>query len=267
MPTQRERERSVRHADRARVRTKRQSVGTTGARFSYVTAPSRDSWSTARLTPVDTVQDVLMRRRQEAETTAGLKRFRNDRSFDTMYTSRLYGIVLLLLGLMNVSLFSLLQWRRGFQAECTFVVPDRSPLGNDRWVRPITKQDCSGDLVRFQKAEKLYVYYSIFNYPFHGAAVFRLHSQKQMQGRSVSRDQTEACYPFNVVKVRGKEKVIHPCGAHIWNIYNDTFKFSSENPNVSPHYIPLDESVELLGYQQEYRDSRNPTQHDVLHTQ
>ncbi|GBE60216.1 transmembrane domain-containing protein [Babesia ovata] len=250
-------EREARSASRSRIST-RLSNSANSVRVGESAFSSQDYSASHSFDAEETVREILFRRRNTGEQEEGLSSFRRDRSQKAMFNSRRLGIIMLILGLINGGLFALLQVRRKAYAECTVDVPDRLQRGDDKWVHTITTQNCSGDIKRFQKANKIYVYYSIYNYPFHGAAAFKLHSKKQLEGKESTKKDVHPCYPYHMVSIGGKEKIIYPCGPHMWHLYSDNFKFSTENPKDSTIYLRLDDSFETLSYCQEYAHMQNP---------
>ncbi|GFE54284.1 apical membrane antigen 1 [Babesia ovis] len=211
-----------------------------------------------------TVRDVLSRRYTAESRAEGLRKFRNDPSQHTIYNSKRLGIVLLLLSMINICLFVVLQVRRSSHAECTINIPDDSSNVNGVWDSQISKKDCIGDISRFEQADTVHVYYTINNYPFHGASVFRLHSKEQIEGKEVSKDDIKNCFPYDIVHVDGKEQIIYPCGPHIWHLYNDSFKFSTKQYSTSSLVpVALDESQELLAQRQEFAIARNPPDQEI----
>ncbi|CDR94621.1 hypothetical protein, conserved [Babesia bigemina] len=258
-------ERETRFASRSRIST-RLSNSANSVRVGDSSFNSQDYSTSQSFDAEETVREILFRRRNTSEQEAGLSRFRRDRSQKAMHNSRRLGLIMLVLGLINGGLFALLQARRKAYAECTVVVPDRLQRGYEKWVHPITEQNCSGDTSRFEKANKIYIYYSINNYPFHGAAAFKLHSKNQLEGMEPTKNDIHSCYPYHVVSIAGVEKIIYPCGPHLWHFYSDIFKFSTENPDDSTVFLPIDDSLATLSYCQDYTHMRNPPDKSINET-
>ncbi|EDO07474.1 LEM3 (ligand-effect modulator 3) / CDC50 family protein [Babesia bovis T2Bo] len=219
-----------------------------------------------------TIRDVLSRRATPETRAEGLRQFRKDSSQQTFYNSKRVGIVLIIMGLINTLLFTVIQITRSSHVECSIPIVDDATDGQGEWSTRIDSSNCIGDVSKFKQADKINVYYTIHNYPFHAASVFGLHSKSQLEGKEVSKDEVWRCYPFNHVLEDGKEQQIYPCGPHLWNLYNDTFSFSrrpldktQNGASLKDDIIPLDESQHILANYQEHADARNPLDQTISH--
>ncbi|ORM39594.1 uncharacterized protein BXIN_2912 [Babesia sp. Xinjiang] len=263
MTTADDRDRDSRASHQSKTTSRHRSNSITSIRGIAMSFASSEYGTIGSFDAGVNVRDVLIRRSTAESRAEGLRHFRTDASQHTIYNSRRIGVVLLLLGIFNAAFFVLLQIRRGLHTECTFNVPDKPSAANGQWTYTVTHSDCVGDVTRFASAPKVYVYYSIHNYPHHGSAVYKLHSKEQLEGKDVEKEDLKKCFPYNAVLVDGKERLVYPCGPHLWYVYNDTFKFTMMDTSASPVAIELDESQELLGYRQEYTMVRNPPTQEI----
>lgn len=159
----------------------------------------------------------------------------------------------------------------------------------------IDSEDCN--LNRNEKLinfDEIYVYYKLFNYPFHFSSVYKLFSKVQVSGK-ISRNHSDLQYCNTYTKVLingilytihlpsystlliyciyyyiiGVNRILNPCGSHLVNVYNDQFKFFSVNdkePNkaVKENEIEMDESSQALTNNQEYQFIKNISKEDKL---
>lgn len=152
--------------------------------------------------------DILRRHKSAEPEAEKLKRFRTDPSYRTYHNATRLGIVMLILGVANIAIFTVLQMRRDSQAECSVVIPDKGTHLGSEWVYEITKKDCRGDLTKSQTVSKVYVYFGIENYAYHAAATFKLFSKGQMKGKLVDKEDLSACYPYDTVTSSGRSRAI-----------------------------------------------------------
>ncbi|EAN33887.2 LEM3 (ligand-effect modulator 3) family / CDC50 family protein [Theileria parva strain Muguga] len=135
----------------------------------------------------------------------------------------------------------------------------------------IDSEDCN--LNRNEKLinfDEIYVYYKLFNYPFHFSSVYKLFSKVQVSGK-ISRNHSDLqyCNTYTKVLINGVNRILNPCGSHLVNVYNDQFKFFSVNdkePNkaVKENEIEMDESSQALTNNQEYQFIKNISKEDKL---
>ncbi|UKK00478.2 hypothetical protein MACK_000551 [Theileria orientalis] len=138
-----------------------------------------------------------------------------------------YGIILLTLFFLNLCI-TVLAFIAKDPLTCRKELTDYS-TGSIHMVT-IMPQDCNfssngGKGFKIDH-DKIYVYYSILNYPFHFSSVFKLHSKLQFQGK-ISRvnSDLDLCGSYSKLHINGLHRVINPCGSHVVNVYNDQFKF------------------------------------------
>uniref|UniRef100_A0A3B0N1B6 LEM3 (Ligand-effect modulator 3) family / CDC50 family, putative n=1 Tax=Theileria annulata TaxID=5874 RepID=A0A3B0N1B6_THEAN len=136
----------------------------------------------------------------------------------------------------------------------------------------IGSEDCNLNknekLINF---DEIYVYYKLFNYPFHFSSVYKLLSKMQISGKiSRNHGDLQYCNTYTKILINGVNRILNPCGSHLVNVYNDQFKFFSsvsdkDNKKViKEEEIELNESSEALTNNQEFAFVKNVSKEDKL---
>ncbi|KAK2195689.1 CDC50-LEM3 family [Babesia duncani] len=220
--------------------------------------------SSVNLGSQNSFQEVLNRKGTLAHALAkSLKRSFGSPS-PPYHSSRWLGYCLLILFFINSCIFVFLFLYRDNQITCTIELNRTRKKSIDFLTYEITGANCSRSDVTELDADVIYVYYHLTNFKHFASSLFKQHSKGQLAGKVYTNASDVAkCYPYDVIKVNGHERIIHPCGAYLWHMFYERFVFSNTHPkDGDTKYLPIDESWELLTKHQEYKNVSNPSYED-----
>lgn len=98
---------------------------------------------------------------------------------------------------------------------------------------PITTDACGpGQGITTLEGEEIYVYYELEKFNQNGGQIVWNRNDKQLAGH-IFTDPADVkdCEPFATRVVDNVTKVLHPCGALAWHVFNDNFLFFDAPPD------------------------------------
>ncbi|SJK86316.1 LEM3 (ligand-effect modulator 3) family / CDC50 family [Babesia microti strain RI] len=164
---------------------------------------------------------------------------------------------------INICISSLLWTRKVNFVECE-IPYHQQPVGNPTFVTiKVTHKECNkDDKFALLEADDIFVYYKITNYPHLESSLSNGIVQEQLAGNVISDSkQLHNCAPLDSIEHKGVKKILHPCGIHAWNVFNDKIRFYRSSPTGSlAASIEIDESVPTSAMPLEIQHFKNPTQ-------
>lgn len=132
---------------------------------------------------------------------------------------------------------------------------------------PITTDSCGpGSDIKELDGDEIFVYYELENFNQNGGQIVWNRSERQLAGHIFTDPaDVKECEPFATQVIDNVKKVLHPCGALAWRVFNDNFLFFDTPPDGpggqgSVKALPLMQTTEDILPSNRWRSLyKNPT--------